>query len=256
MLYFFNPFRSSMSSLPDEIRARVFAGSVPISFSIPSHSFPICVNVPRSLSPGQYLYRHYSSLLPPDTSSLWLSIGRQPIKWHFPAGVLYSAYGPPFATDSLSISVNFEDFVASKMLRCDSLNTAAAFFCHSFKEATFTATQSLEFLDSNRDIAQRIEGSAADGDFNAFTAAFGPWLAQTNEWKRWPIRVLVKAEERLVFAGVVREEGATVGAALLRAGIQAQETVDIQGIQIRADASLEEVFPLLVNADGWLYIVP
>jgi hypothetical protein len=212
------------------------------------------VNVPRNLSLGQYLYRHLASFLPTDTSSLWFSLNGQPIKWNFPTGVLYSVAGPPIPSDALCVSLNFENFPGGKLLRCDSRNTASAFFCHSFKEAIFTATESLSFLEANP--VNLIEQSVVDQDLTAFTASFEPWLALARSWIRWPIRVFVKASEKLVFVAVPKEEAVTVGAVMGRVGIECPETVDIQGIQIPVDAKVEDVFPLLVSPDGWLYLVP
>jgi hypothetical protein len=236
------------------IRERVFEGAVPLRIAVAGS--PICVNLPRNLNLGQFAYRNLANFLPPDTASLWFSVAGRPVGWHLPAGVLYSAYGPPFPTEALEIAANFDDFPKGKVLRCDSRATVSAFFCHSFKEAVFAASGALDFVQENAQIEQAVEESVLERDLAAFTRLTAPWLGGAAAWAIWPIRVFSKAHDRLVFSGVPKEEGATVGSAVTRVSIECPPDVDIQGIRISRDAAIAEIFPLLVGPDGFLYIVP
>jgi hypothetical protein len=235
-------------STASEVHRRVFSGRVPIRLDLPEVSFPICANVPRNLSLGHYAHLHLPQYIPSPCSSLWFSHGGDPTRWQLPLGVLHSLLSRP--RDVLHIAAHFTDFPAGSVLRCDSLETARAAFCHAVKESRHIA-HGIDGAES----ARAIETALADDDFIAFEEVAASWIAGVAEWRQWPIKIAIREGKRVVLAAIARQEGAKICDAVVHAKVECPEEVDIQGIMISATSVIEDVFPLLVSPDGFLYVV-
>jgi hypothetical protein len=235
-------------STASEVHRRVFAGCVPIRLDLPDVPFPICANVPRNLSLGHYAHLRLSQFIPSTCSSLWFSHQGEPIRWQLQLGVLHSVLSR--SREALHIAAHFTDFPAGKVLRCDSIDAARAAFCHTVKESRYIATRVV-----GAESARAIEAALEGGNFAAFEEIAAPWTSGIAEWQQWPIKVVVREERRVVLAAIARQEGAKICDAIVHAKAECPEEVDIQGIMISATSEIEDVFPLLASADGFLYVV-
>jgi hypothetical protein len=234
----------------EEIRSRVFSGSVPVRFDIPDLSFPICANVPRNLSLGHIAAHRLWHFIPDPCASLWFSVGGQPANWKVPSGVLYSGLGLTFPTDVLRVSLRFDDCPTSEVLHWDYVDVISFCFWESVRQA-----HGIAGVPCRSGTPGAFEAAALSGNFALFAATFDCWFSSKDTWAKWPVRIWERATGRLVGSAVDNRHGVTVRDTVRHTILECPDSVDIQGILISASAPIEEIWPLFTGPDGFLYIV-
>ncbi|XP_028394715.1 autophagy protein 5-like [Dendronephthya gigantea] len=80
--------------------------------------------------------KHFQHSIKPDmnTTSIWFDFNGQPLKWHYPIGVLFDLYGSHKLLP-WNITVHFEDFPEDELIRCESKEVVESFFMSAVKEA-------------------------------------------------------------------------------------------------------------------------
>lgn len=80
--------------------------------------------------------KHFQRAIKPDvnTNTVWFDFNGQPLKWHYPIGVLFDLYG---SSKSLpwNITVHFEDFPEDELIHCDGKEVVESYFMSAVKEA-------------------------------------------------------------------------------------------------------------------------
>ena len=240
----------------EEIKKLLFDAKVPLRVTVPGVPIHLCFNAPRSCSLGTFLHLKLATFFPDDTKNLWFAHSSQAVKWWFPIGVLYDLYAPESEDQKyLDIDVNFDNFPDSSVPRCESKDIASYYFSHSFKESTFLTDQNLQLIQSQAEIHQKIEKCIEDNDYDNFQQLLALKIAAKDikQWDRWPIRVINK--EKVMVPGFLKvEEGQKVEDVLNSKSLECDKVI-VQGINIDKGLSLEDVVPLLMSPDGFLYMV-
>ncbi|KAI1294592.1 Autophagy protein 5 [Halotydeus destructor] len=130
-----------------EILREIWDGHLPVSFSMASEDVatmqqpdPYYVMVPRnSYFPlvidkvvknfTKHISEHQANL-----NDLWLDFDGQPLKWHYPIGLLWDLYG---ADSSLpwNITIHFTKFPEEELVRCSTRSAIETVFISTIKEA-------------------------------------------------------------------------------------------------------------------------
>lgn len=130
-----------------EILREVWDGRIPICFRIAvdevytlQHPEPFYVMVPRlSYFPivTDKVQKHFSTHVREEhqNSEMWLEYDGQPLKWHYPVGLLFDFYG---ADSSLpwNLTVHFQNFPEEELIHCPSRTAVQSHFMATVKEAS------------------------------------------------------------------------------------------------------------------------
>ncbi|OHT07224.1 hypothetical protein TRFO_01393 [Tritrichomonas foetus] len=237
------------------IRKHVFESVVPLRISIAESPVPLCFNAPRNSTLGLFVYSKISVFLPEDTRNIWFSYDFKPVKWTLPIGVLYDVLIP--SSDEftpLRIEVKTADFPEGNIIRCESQEIASYYFCHSFKESLFLTDKNMDLTQRNAGLHQNIVKAVDQHDYETYKELFSLRFDNPiSQWDKWPIRI-VKSDLTIVQAYLQVEPGQTVSTILNARNLDSNEVI-INGVSIKKDAPLEEVVPILLGADGFIYIV-
>ena len=176
-----------------EIQKSVFFGSVPIRFEIEGEQLPYCLDVPRIIPIGVYVYNTFSSIIGEKCQDLWFSIQDVPIRCYLPAGVIYDLFAEKGKEiNLLSISVKRNSIPEKTVQRCETEAMSEFLFCQSFKESLFLTNQNQALLIENQNLHQRILKAVVGRKFDEFCELFEPRCTSINEWKLLPIKIVKK----------------------------------------------------------------
>merc|ERR1711988_1241433 len=131
-------------ALEEEVRREIWSLHIPTVFSLDINEVtaleppsPLFVMVPR-LSYLPLLYEkikaHFLSSTSVRYDEIWLSMASTPLKWHLPAGVLFDLYGSRLNLP-WEITVHFQGFPSTKILRCSGEDATKYTFMNILKEA-------------------------------------------------------------------------------------------------------------------------
>lgn len=236
-----------------QIRSLTFQGFVPVRFEVPNAPVPLCFNVPRCLSLGYFTYLKFTRYIDIECKELWFTCDKVVLKWNLPIGVLYDALIPKSQTpEIMNITLHNTEFPINQVLRCENIDSAISYFTHSFKESSFVMNENMEFFQRDTKITSRLIDAVISNNFDDYDKDFAKRLEDMAEWKMWPV-VIVKKDLTVLKSLLPVEPNQTVQSALQNKNVEA-ETVMIQGISINSNVPLAELFPLLMNPDGFLYI--
>ncbi|XP_041350590.1 autophagy protein 5-like [Gigantopelta aegis] len=128
-----------------EILREVWDGRVPVCFTLADEEVQT-VETPDSfylLVPRQSYFplvtdkvvRYLSKWVKEeDQQEMWLEYENQPLKWHYPIGVLFDLYGAD-ASLPWNIKVHFQDFPEDELLHCSCLKAVESHFMSVLKES-------------------------------------------------------------------------------------------------------------------------
>lgn len=249
-----------MSATTNDIKKQAFENTIPLRIEIEDQSIPFCFNAHRSISLGVFVYLKLESFLPAEKRiDMWFSSNSTQVKWTLPLGVLYDSLktqdSKGFST--LNIKINFSNFPATTYLRCESLDRARYYICHLFKESTFLLKGNADLLTNNSKIQEHVEMAIESNNYEELIQHFSKLFDDDiDNWKRWPIKTI--ADDQLTVLGGYLEvdRNKTIDDLLQSQKLESKEKVLIQGIEIPKTSKLFEIVPALVNADGFLYVIP
>jgi hypothetical protein len=218
----------------ERVRSQVFDSLCPVRFTLPGIDFPLCVNAPRVLSLGTFVWTNLAPFLKVDTRDLWFSVDGQRIKWELPIGVIFDALGRAV----LDIVVRLDEFPQADVLRCDNAQIVSSNFDHTFKASSFATTGNLQLVELNTNIHRNIEACVVERNWSTFEQLLAIKLNSIDQWRRFPVRFVLQdltVQQRLLQRGAV-VSGTTHGIA-------------VEGIAV------EEAVAGLIYPDGFLYLV-
>lgn len=130
-----------------EILREVWNGRIPVCFNLASSEVstveqpePYFMLLPRySYLPlvTEKVKRNFQrSISQKPGDEMWFDYDDDPLKWHFPIGLLFDLYGNP---ENLpwNLTVHFKDFPEDKLMHCPKEDAVESFFMSSLKEADF-----------------------------------------------------------------------------------------------------------------------
>ncbi|XP_035825360.1 autophagy protein 5 isoform X2 [Aplysia californica] len=140
-------YKQSRLTMADdrEILREIWEGKVPVCFQLAQEEVytgeqpdPFFLLVPRlSYFPlvTDKVLRHMMKHVDPEHhGEMWLEFDGQPLKWHYPIGVLFDLYG--MSTDlPWKLTVHFQNFPEEELLRCSSKEVVQSHFISVVKEA-------------------------------------------------------------------------------------------------------------------------
>jgi len=131
---------------PDpQIQTEVWEGCVPIVVQLAVNDLtsmekpsPYYLSVPRFSYITLFsapVKQHFLEYIPTINDEMWYDSEGNPLKWHYPIGVLYDTYGRhqmPWP-----ITVHFQGFPSDQLLRCPDEDTIKSHFLNTLKEANY-----------------------------------------------------------------------------------------------------------------------
>ncbi|XP_074647344.1 autophagy protein 5-like [Tubulanus polymorphus] len=128
-----------------EILRELWDGCIPVCFVLSpdelytmDHPDPYYLLIPRqSYFPlmTDKVQRHFVKYTDPEgQTEMWLEYEGQPLRWHYPVGVLFDLYGSG-ANLPWNITVHFKDFPEEEILHCQSREAVESHFMSTVKEA-------------------------------------------------------------------------------------------------------------------------
>lgn len=129
-----------------EVLREVWEGRIPVRFQLNTEETytlqaanPYFLMVPRlSYFPlvTDKVRKHFVRHIHPDKidAEMWLDFNGQPLKWHYPIGVLYDIYCPDNQLP-WSITVHFEKFPENELLHCTCREAVESHYMSCLKEA-------------------------------------------------------------------------------------------------------------------------
>jgi len=127
-----------------EILREVWEGRLPVCFNLSSDEIttveqpePCYLLIPRmSYFPlvTDKVFRHFQKASnQDDINEMWLESNGQPLKWHYPIGVLYDLYGD----NSLpwNVTLHFKRYPVNEIIKCLGRECVEAHFMSTVKEA-------------------------------------------------------------------------------------------------------------------------
>lgn len=127
-----------------EIQKGVWEGRIPVAFRLSEEDTegerpePVYLMVPRiSYFPlhTEKINKHFLKYASEkESEEIWLEHDNQPLKWHYPVGLLFDLYGSETSLP-WTITVHFKDFPEEELLHCVSKDAVESHFMSSIKEA-------------------------------------------------------------------------------------------------------------------------
>nr|CAG4652079.1 EOG090X0BB3 [Triops cancriformis] len=130
-----------------EVLREIWEGKLPICFTLcadevhtPTTPDPYYLMVPRlSYFPlvTDKVRRYFARYIHPDKqdAELWLEFEGQPLKWHYPIGVLYDNTTSCGKSLPWKLEVHFDKFPEQKLMHCPSREAVESHFMSCLKEA-------------------------------------------------------------------------------------------------------------------------
>ncbi|KAL3881408.1 hypothetical protein ACJMK2_027853 [Sinanodonta woodiana] len=127
-----------------EILREIWEGNLPVCFTLVQEEVEADRPDPVSLMVSRQTYfplvtdkvqKHFSQFTDKEKiEEMWLEYEGQPLKWHYPIGVLYDLFA---SADALpwNITVHFRNFPVEEILRCPSKDAVESIFMSTVKEA-------------------------------------------------------------------------------------------------------------------------
>ncbi|KAF8777381.1 Autophagy protein 5 like protein [Argiope bruennichi] len=130
-----------------EILREIWDGQIPICFRLASeeiytlqHPEPFYLMVPRlTYFPllSDKIQKHFSNHVKDDIvgAEMWIDYDSQPLKWHYPVGLLFDYYGSD-AKLPWNVTVHFKDFPETELIHCPNKMAVQSHFMSTVKEAS------------------------------------------------------------------------------------------------------------------------
>jgi len=186
----------------EQVRKAVWEGLIPMVFSLtpnevitfqPPSAFYAAV--PRnSYLPlvTQGVREHFMISAPVVVDEMWFDYNGTPLRWHIPMGVLFDQMCPTGGNAELpwSLTVHFQGFPSTQLLRCPNDSTVREHITNTLKEANF-----IKHGDNNKVNKLSLNESNAwwDGlrtnDFDTFWSSNKLLCADIGTLKNVPIRI-------------------------------------------------------------------
>lgn len=129
-----------------EIERQIWEGKVPIVFNLalnevtteePPEPYyllaPRCTYLPLVTAK---VLKHFQSTGADTEEEMWFDFSGQPLKWHYPIGVLFDFYGSPSQLP-WSLTVHFQGFPDNELLRCQEKDCVQSHLISAIKEADY-----------------------------------------------------------------------------------------------------------------------
>ncbi|GIY47438.1 autophagy protein 5 [Caerostris extrusa] len=83
------------------------------------------------------IQKHFSNHVKEDIvgAEMWIDYDSQPLKWHYPVGLLFDYYGSD-AKLPWNVTVHFKDFPESELIHCPNKSAVQSHFMSTVKEAS------------------------------------------------------------------------------------------------------------------------
>ncbi|XP_031570229.1 autophagy protein 5-like [Actinia tenebrosa] len=128
-----------------EVLREIWDGRIPVCFNLSSEEIvtveqpePYYLLVPRIsylMLVTDKIQRHFQRAVNQDSvDEMWFEYDGQPLKWHYPIGVLFDLYGSS-ASLPWNLTVHFQKFPEEELMRCPGKEAVESHFMSAIKEA-------------------------------------------------------------------------------------------------------------------------
>jgi len=262
-----------------EVLREVWEGRLPVCFNISTSEVvtieepePCYYLVPR----GTYfplvldkVFVHFQKASNQDSSAdMWLECNGQPLKWHYPIGVLYDMHG----NNQLpwNIIIHFKNFPDSEIIRCHSREAMEAHFMSSLKEADCLKHRSVVMNSMKKNDHKQLWMGLCNDKFEQFWAVNKRLMERVNSepFRSIPLRIyqndgsmIQRLFKAVSHTGHLQTFGHLVRAHLGEVVDESSEKVSekwkvtIQGISPPFETPMQWVSEHLSYPDNFLHIV-
>ncbi|XP_014667213.1 PREDICTED: autophagy protein 5-like [Priapulus caudatus] len=185
-----------------QILRDIWDGRIPVCFTLsqdeytsPDQPDVYYLLVPRlSYFPivSDKVVRFFSQYVQPDTQGeMWLEFQGQPLKWHYPIGVLYDLYAADQDQLPWNVIVHFQKFPESELLRCGSRDAVESHFIATVKEADALKHRGVVMSGMQKRDHKQLWSGLRDDKFEEFWTINRRLMEQTveNQFRSIPFRI-------------------------------------------------------------------
>jgi len=268
-----------------EVLRELWDGRLPIRFSLAPDEVvsmeqpdPIYLMVPRqTYFPiiKEKIERHFVKDVEKELiDEIWLEYEGQPLKWHYPVGLLYDLFAQ-HSQLPWNLTVHFQNYPSEELMRCGSRDVVEAHFMSTVKEADALKRKSQVINGMQKKDHKQLWMGLLNDKFDQFWMVNRKLMECTPEdpFKNIPIRLyqpdkpfvqkLVKPFLETEDAsggggGRVRTETLTLGHALsilAPDAIDVSHTVLIQGLEPPLETPIHYLSEHLSYPDNFLHVV-
>ncbi|XP_062515675.1 autophagy protein 5-like [Corticium candelabrum] len=182
-----------------EILREVWNGRIPVCFNLASNEVstveqpePYFVLLPRnSYLPlvTEKVKRNFQRAVTPERGDeMWFDWDGQPLKWHFPIGLLFDLYGNP---ESLpwNLTVHFKRFPEEQIIHCPGEDAVESFFMSSLKEADFIKHRGSIMNNMQKKDHRQLWNGLKNDQFDLFWEVNKRLMASGEPFRSIPYRI-------------------------------------------------------------------
>lgn len=261
-----------------EVLRELWDGRLPIRFSLASDEVvsmeqpdSIYLMVPRQTYfpiVTEKIERHFAKDVEKESiDEIWLEYEGQPLKWHYPVGLLYDLFALE-AQLPWNVTVHFRRFPSDELMRCPSRDVVEAHFMSTVKEADALKRKSQIINSMQKKDHKQLWMGLLNDKFDQFWMVNRKLMDCTPEdpFKHIPIRLYQSDRpfvQKLVkpYAdsedGVGRSETLTLGRVvdLLVPDAPQPHVIVIQGLEPPMETPIHYLSEHLSYPDNFLHIV-
>ncbi|CAG5135953.1 unnamed protein product [Candidula unifasciata] len=201
-----------------EILKEIWEGKIPVCFELANeeiytveHPDPFFLLVPRlSYFPlvTDKVFKHMIKYVDPDNhSEMWLEYEGQPLRWHYPIGVLFDLYGHQSELP-WKLTVHFQNFPEDELLHCPNKDAVESHFMSVLKEADALKHRGQAINSMQRKDHKTLWSGLMNDKFDQFWSVNKKLMENSGEeaFKYIPFRIYLtsKSSEHVVIQKLVK----------------------------------------------------
>ncbi|KAK3751566.1 hypothetical protein QZH41_017776, partial [Actinostola sp. cb2023] len=189
-----------------EVLREIWDGRIPVCFNLSSEEIvtveqpePYYVSVLLLVPRLSYLMlvtdkiqRHFQRAVNQDSvEEMWFEYDGQPLKWHYPIGVLFDLYGSS-ASLPWNLTVHFQKFPKDELIRCSGKEAVESHFMSAVKEADSLKHKSQVINSMQKKDHKQLWLGLCNDKFEQFWAVNRRLMERTGEdpyFKYIPFRI-------------------------------------------------------------------
>ncbi|XP_065670365.1 autophagy protein 5 [Hydra vulgaris] len=202
-----------------EVLREIWEGRLPICFNISPDEIttvdqpePCYLLVPRmSYFPlvTDKVFRHFQKASnQDDIDKMWLEYNGQPLKWHYPIGVLYDLHGENVLP--WPVTLHFKKFPETEIMKCHGRDAVEAHFMSAVKEADSLKHRSVVINAMKRNDHKQLWMGLSNDRYDQFWSINKKLMERVNSepFRCIPLRVHQRYKPMLMkFCKSVSEKG-------------------------------------------------
>jgi len=255
-----------------EILREVWDGRIPVCFQLsPEEVTTVVVPDPVHLMVSRLTYfplimdkvrKHFANSIVPDKqeSEVWIDYDGQPVKWHYPVGLLFDLIKPSVLLP-WTLTVHFDKFPEQEVIHCNCREAVESLFISMIKEADTLKHRAQIISNMLKKEHNQLWNGLLNDKFDQFWAVNKKLMESTDDgFKYIPFRIYINGEmpciQKLV-KPYSEDKRSLILKDLLETVIpdfQGSEQVIVHGVDVPLELPLQWMSEHLSYPDNFLHI--